>query len=441
MLYRFLRLVVPYVLRSHFHRVFIDGLENVPKHGPVIIASSHPNSFLDACLLAVLLKRPLHFLVRADVFKYKPVAWLLRAMHQLPVYRSDSGREGLTDGNARTFGQCFELLKRNGTILIFSEGTTVQDKQLRPLRKGTARLAFGALDHLPPDTELHVLPVAVNYTHHNDPAAEVLIGIGKPVPVRSWLGSKDKNSPTTLRTFSEELLDRMKAQHISVENAPTSETVEDAFTLLRSLPQHNRNLVYGNTSHGRLMAEKKLAVHIEELARTDSDAYNRLSSDLKEYIEQAHTRDLALHSPAKPNTPKPHKLFPGCMLVAFMISMLFFVPRHGGYIIGKRSASGTIFRDSVAAGSSLILYLLYFPLLLGISYWLIGYWAVPVVVLLAIAGAYDTRLLLASLNNGHHRLWQRLHKLEQEEYHSLNIQHYKLCTRLGLPAENVQQKN
>ena len=437
MLYRFLRLVVPYVVRAHFNNVFIDGVENVPKTGPVIIASSHPNSFLDAVLLAILLDRPLHFLVRADVFKRPLIARLLKAMHQLPVYRSDSGREGLTSGNASTFAQCHRLLKKNGTILIFSEGTTIQDKQLRPLRKGTARLAFSALDELPADTELHVLPVAVNYTHHVEPGAEVMIGIGQPVAVRQWLNGKDKTQPATLRQFSEELLEHMQAQHISVANSSTATTVENALNILRGSAPYHTHLGYGIPSNGRLKAEQHMAVYIERLAANEPLKYERLQHSMSDYFKALEQEQLTPYAPAEPGAPVPHPMLPGTGLLAVLTGILHLPPRLSGFAIGKRTAADTIFQDSVSAGSSLVLYLLYFPLLLFLGYWLLGWWGIGATLLLFIGGWYDIRATVKSLYNGFHKRWQGLHKTAPSSYHALRIQHKKLLQQLNLEAEDV----
>ena len=41
------------------------------KHGPLLIASNHPNSFLDAIILATLFKNPVYALARGDAFAGK----------------------------------------------------------------------------------------------------------------------------------------------------------------------------------------------------------------------------------------------------------------------------------------------------------------------------------------------------------------------------------
>lgn len=427
MLYRFLRFVVPFVLKSHFKNVFIAGAEHVPETGPVIIACSHPNSFLDAVLLAVLLKRPLHFLVRADVFKRPLVARLLAAMHQIPVYRSDSGREGLAK-NAETFAECNELFKNNGAVLIFSEGTTIQDKQLRTLRKGTARLAFGALDALPADTEVSILPVAVNYTHHVRADAEVLIGIGKPLRVREWLGQQDKQHPKTLRSISDHLLTLMREQHISVENGPTSGTVEHAFTLLRNQQQFADELVYGKHSRDRLTAEKELAVRIEAMATTQPEAYKRLAEQLQQYtstLQQHQLQDADTHGNmetiARQNNMRSIRIPSPLALLTYPVRGI------AGYI-SKRTAGDTIFFDSVLAGSKLVLYLVLMISLLV----LLGYLALPIILLLPVQDAWSLRSRHRFERKRTLWAWSQLYRTNKEEYKKLAAQRQQLVDILQL---------
>ena len=48
--------------------------------------------------------------------------------------------------NDATYEKTYELLGKNDWIVIFPEGDCVQEKHLRPIKKGTARMAFGAME-------------------------------------------------------------------------------------------------------------------------------------------------------------------------------------------------------------------------------------------------------------------------------------------------------
>lgn len=128
--------------------------------GPLLLACNHPNSFLDAIILDLLFEQPVWSLARGDVFKKTRVARLLHALKILPVYRTSEGVENLSE-NYKTFDACLRLFRQNGIVLIFSEGKCINEWHLRPLKKGTARLAVQCWEEGIP---LRVLPVGINYS-------------------------------------------------------------------------------------------------------------------------------------------------------------------------------------------------------------------------------------------------------------------------------------
>ena len=109
----------------------------------MILASNHPNAFLDAMIYGAYFKRRIHFLARGDVFRKPLAAKILSSIGLIPIYRIAEGYENL-DKNKDTFKICLDILNNNGIVLIFSEGYCEQEWKLRPLLKGTGRLAMMA---------------------------------------------------------------------------------------------------------------------------------------------------------------------------------------------------------------------------------------------------------------------------------------------------------
>lgn len=128
--------------------------------GPLLIAANHPNSFLDAIILSSLYKQPIYSLARGDAFANRFYTKILVALNMLPVYRVSEGVENL-DHNYTTFDACQKLFQENKIVLIFSEGRCINEWHLRPLKKGTARLAMAAWKKNIP---LKVLPLGINYS-------------------------------------------------------------------------------------------------------------------------------------------------------------------------------------------------------------------------------------------------------------------------------------
>lgn len=142
--------------------------------GPLLIACNHPNSFLDAVIIDILFDQPVWSLARGDVFVNRFVSSLLWFLKILPVYRTSEGVENLSD-NYKTFQACIELFRRNGKVLIFSEGLSVNEWKLRPLKKGTARLAARCKEENIP---LQILPVCINYSSFRSFGKNVILNFG-----------------------------------------------------------------------------------------------------------------------------------------------------------------------------------------------------------------------------------------------------------------------
>ena len=99
-------------------------------------------------------------MARGDAFAGKFYSKILAGLNMLPVYRVSEGVENL-DHNYTTFNACQELFKKNNIVLIFSEGRCINEWHLRPLKKGTARLAMDAWSQNIP---LKVIPLGMNYS-------------------------------------------------------------------------------------------------------------------------------------------------------------------------------------------------------------------------------------------------------------------------------------
>jgi 1-acyl-sn-glycerol-3-phosphate acyltransferase len=174
LLYKLLKIYVRLAIHLFCHSIDVDKRWLLQTKGPLLIAANHPNSFLDAILFDILFDIPITSLARGDAFKNKRIFKVLRSLKMLPVYRIREGAENLNT-NYDTFDSCIELFKQSEGVLIFSEGLCVNEWHLRPLKKGTARLAFKAWDAAIP---LKVLPAGINYSSFRKYGKKVIVHFG-----------------------------------------------------------------------------------------------------------------------------------------------------------------------------------------------------------------------------------------------------------------------
>ncbi|MGB4848220.1 MAG: 1-acyl-sn-glycerol-3-phosphate acyltransferase [Saprospiraceae bacterium] len=233
MIYAFIRLWATIFLRLYFRKTIIYGNEKVPLKGPLILASNHPSAFLEASVLSTVMKRPIHFLVRGDMFNPK-FKWLFDWTKQIPIYRKKDGITNLRK-NASSFDLTYKKLGEGEGVLIFPEAKTILEKKMRPIQRGTAHLAFGALPFIPNGEELYIQPVGVNFTEPRFPGTDVVIKFGEPFIAQN----ATREDRDAIEEFTEKLSHSMDALIIQVEDALEKKYDVLAAVYLRMMYENN----------------------------------------------------------------------------------------------------------------------------------------------------------------------------------------------------------
>lgn len=99
---------VGWLLDHVVYRTSVTGRDNVPTGGPVIFAGNHI-SFLDGPVMFGASPRPMHILVKKEMFKGL-LGRVLRASGQLPVDRSGDRAALLLGKNMLDAGRCIGIL-------------------------------------------------------------------------------------------------------------------------------------------------------------------------------------------------------------------------------------------------------------------------------------------------------------------------------------------
>jgi 1-acyl-sn-glycerol-3-phosphate acyltransferase len=199
LLYSFVKIIARFALPIYCRDIAINKKELLKHKGPLLLAVNHPNSFLDAIILCTLFDKPLYALARGDAFKNRLAAKILSLFKMFPVYRVSEGVENM-DENYKTFDLCKNIFKQNGIVLIFSEGRCINEWHLRPLKKGTARLAISSWED---GIDLQVLPVAINYSSFKKFGKNIKLFFGDII-TKEDIDYKDSHG-NAIRQFNETL--------------------------------------------------------------------------------------------------------------------------------------------------------------------------------------------------------------------------------------------
>ena len=114
----------------------VTGLENVPEEGGFILCVNHLSARDPFYVAHCCPKRMFHFMAKAELFKFKPLAWFLRQLDAFPV---DRGHNDLTA--VRT---AMKVTADGHALGIFPQGTRSRDNTRTPMLGGVSLIALRA---------------------------------------------------------------------------------------------------------------------------------------------------------------------------------------------------------------------------------------------------------------------------------------------------------
>jgi 1-acyl-sn-glycerol-3-phosphate acyltransferase len=176
-MYYLLRFFVRLALRVYCHRVGVDDDACLKLKGPLVIASNHPNGFFDAIIIASRMQKEIYFLAWGEITDRWLSPALLKFLHIIPVYHILEHRHN-QERNEKSFSHCVELLSSGGILLVFAEGVCENNWELRPFKKGTARVVLESLERVTQNPGLRILPAAINYNSYTAPCESIFLSFG-----------------------------------------------------------------------------------------------------------------------------------------------------------------------------------------------------------------------------------------------------------------------
>ena len=186
-------------LELFFHRMKVEGRENVPAGGCLIV-SNHV-SFMDPTTVGWAVAREIYYLGRKTLFKPPFWNWFLPLCNVLPIDRDGRDVSGLR--------RIIKMLKEGHAVLLFPEGTRSADGTLQAAEPGAGLVAVKA--------GVPILPVRVfgtfeSLSRHNKRFRfhPIRVVIGQPyLPTQT----ADRTEKTSYTQVAQEMLDRIALLH------------------------------------------------------------------------------------------------------------------------------------------------------------------------------------------------------------------------------------
>ena len=390
--YAYMQFWVNIALRVFFKNILVRYEEELPKDQPLMYCGNHQNAFLDALLIAVITNTQPASLVRADIFQNKFAAKLLATLRMMPIYRIRDGIKSMNK-NDEIFRQCYQLLSEGNTLIIFPEGNHGDRRKLRTLKKGAARIAFGALNQFDsPEKDVKVVPIGINYNHHSKFRSNVVVNFGKPISVRDYETVYKEDQGAAVKTLTQELFVRMRKQMLDISVGENFYFEASGF-LERLYPAVHRktNRLAKSYSNSKLLADKFTA-HVKDNSEQEL-----------EYFYQKVRRFNKLHSQL--NEPPLEQGVQSHLVPLIFLFPFFAVGAINFYLPYKliSTQSTRLFKDPQFIGSMKVaMGLLIFPLYLTILAVVLGLVFKPQVGILYFVGSLligITSLIYIDLSN------------------------------------------
>src|SRR5438093_2448149 len=209
-LYHAIRWIIGLALGFYFRRIERFHAERVPAVGPVLFASNHPNSLTDSFVIGASVPRKVNFVATVQLFRFKPVKWLLTQCGVIPINRvKDDPRAMRTI--ADTFEACFRVLERGEAVGIFPEGITYDDSQLKEIKSGAARMALELEERHGGKLGLQIVPVGLTFSAKERYRSEALVNFGEPIRAADYLDDYKEKRHDCIRQLTAEIERRIAA--------------------------------------------------------------------------------------------------------------------------------------------------------------------------------------------------------------------------------------
>ena len=387
MLYKIVRPFAKIALGVYFRKIYIVNREVLQAEKPIILAANHPTAFIEPCILACWLDKPLSFIARGDLYVS---SLLLRkiydGVHMTPIFRKEDTGYGNLTSNYATFEKCYETLKKKMPLMILAEGRTHHDKRVLPMRKGTARIIFGALENRG-DMDIHLVPVGINYTNSDKFRSVAMIEIGDPIRCSDYNNLFKESPPKAVNKLTKDMGNALKENVIYINHKSDDELVE-MFLTLEENEMSESFLPVAVENSDLFKAQKNIANYVNKINDSEKELLKEKANGYYSELSKNKTNDYGLVN--RNYDSFKNTIFAAIGFIPAMLGYLLnILPVFIGNAIAKKIAPSIEFRAATSIVFSSFLYLIYGAVLYFTGYLMgFGWWTFLLLIVPALGYFY-----------------------------------------------------
>lgn len=177
MMYRVLAGIIRFVVLLIWG-LDMSGGEHIPEDTGAIVAGNH-TSWFDPFVLVIAIRRPVHFMAKAELFANPILRWILPRVHVFPVRRGQADRQAIRISQER--------VNEGNLVGMFPEGTRNKtENPLLAIQGGAALIAI--------KTGVPIIPVVIKKGQRRGLRRPFIVSIGTPID----LGGPGKATKTDI---------------------------------------------------------------------------------------------------------------------------------------------------------------------------------------------------------------------------------------------------
>jgi glycerol-3-phosphate O-acyltransferase / dihydroxyacetone phosphate acyltransferase len=394
MLYSILRPIMHLFLSAFFRRIEVIGEENIVKDGPAIFVANHPNAVIDPLVVAVVLKRQVHFLAGANWFGKGLKAKIFKEQfNMIPVYRPWLAK-GEKVSNDDMFRDCYEHLSNGDCIALFPEASSITVSKIRELKTGAARVKLGYEQDSNYSGLVPIIPVGLTYSNPHQFQSRLVVKIGEPVDFHSSVETTDPKE--VAREMTSKIEEALKDTIVHIDNDENTSLVRKVQHLLVDTFRADSSVSHQD-SEANFEFAQKVAKAVKHFETTDEKSFDNVVAQINAYFKELKKYGLADANVSESEYLKSSIAKWMLLIIGFPLFVVGVVAYYLPYLLAKvvywkkfipmmteEDEDGkldTSFTGSLIFLMGLLIFVVWTTLLsLGVA-WLAGHWLAGVVAL------------------------------------------------------------
>lgn len=297
MIYYILKYGMKVAFRVYYRKVYFTNTHNLPKSGPVLMAVNHPTAFTEPAIIGTMLKRDIHFILKGNMFSTPFLRWFLNEMKMIPIFRlRDGGGFSSLRQNTETMETVNRKLTEGEIILILAEGVRKDEKRLRPIQKGAARMAFNYLETTK-RSDLAVVNVGVNYTEATKYRSDMMMDVAPPIWLKDYEALHAEHDRKAINKLTKDIGKGLLERVVHIKEKSDDALVNHLLDFNRNNRKESVFPIIDRKNEQPLQEELAIAQKVNEMEEANKEDLRQNVDNYLQKLKELNLDDIGVAQP------------------------------------------------------------------------------------------------------------------------------------------------